>query len=180
MMWRDGYGVSRQDLYVTSLMDYHRSWHSRADELSETTKLFTLLGTYIKKQHGGRYYGKAMNVCRRLTAAYDAVLAEHDLLMMPTTPIKASRLPGPNASREEVVEKALNMIGNTFDIAHHPAMAVPWAMSEGLPVSLMLVGSTSTSQRSIGQLLPSSGPATGNRCRTLGCNHSPMGAIACT
>jgi amidase len=142
MMWGDGYGVSRQDLYVTSLMDYHRSWRSRADELSETTKLFTLLGTYIKKQHGGHYYGKAMNVCRRLTAAYDAVLAEHDLLMMPTTPIKASKLPGPNASREEVVEKALNMIGNTspFDITHHPAMAVPCAMSEGLPVSLMLVG----------------------------------------
>ena len=142
MMWGDGYGVSRQDLYVTSLMDFHRSWRSRADELSETTKLFTLLGTYIKKQHGGHYYGKAMNVCRRLTAAYDAVLAEHDLLMMPTTPIKASKLPGPNASREEVVEKALNMIGNTspFDITHHPAMAVPCGMSEGLPVSLMLVG----------------------------------------
>jgi len=142
MMWGDGYGVSRPDLYVTSLMDHHRSWRSRADEFSETAKLFTLLGTYIKKQHGGRYYGKAMNVCRRLTAAYDSVLAEHDLLMMPTTPIKASKLPAPGASREEVVDKALNMIGNTspFDITHHPAMAIPCAMSEGLPVSLMLVG----------------------------------------
>jgi len=59
-----------------------------------------------------------------------------------TTPIKASKLPGPKATREEYVDKALNMIGNTspFDITHHPAMAVPCGMSEGLPVSLMLVG----------------------------------------
>ena len=25
MMWGDGYGVSRPDLYVTSLMDFHRN-----------------------------------------------------------------------------------------------------------------------------------------------------------
>jgi len=52
------------------------------------------------------------------------------------------RLKSAAAARKEVVEKALNMIGNTspFDITHHPAMAVPCAMSEGLPVSLMLVG----------------------------------------
>ncbi len=43
MMYGDGYGVSRQDLYVTSLMDFHRNWRQRADEMSETTKLLTLL-----------------------------------------------------------------------------------------------------------------------------------------
>ena len=69
MMHGDGYGVSRPDLYVTSLMDKHRGWRERADEMSETTKLFTMFGTYINKQHGGRYYGKAMNITRLLTAA---------------------------------------------------------------------------------------------------------------
>jgi amidase len=142
MMWGDGYGLSRPDLYVTSLMDFHRGWRQRANELSETTKLFTLLGTYIHQQHGSRYYGKAMNVTRRLIAAYDAVLAEHDLLMMPTTPMKAPPMPKAGAQREEVVQRALEMITNTapFDISHHPAMAVPCGMSDGLPVSLMLVG----------------------------------------
>jgi amidase len=142
MMWGDGYGFSRPDLYVTSLMDFHRGWRQRANELSETTKLFTLLGTYIRKQHGGRYYGKAMNICRQLTAAYDAVLADCDLLLMPTTPMKAQPMPGAGASREEYVQRALEMIANTapFDISHHPAMAVPCGMSDGLPVSLMLVG----------------------------------------
>ncbi len=62
MMWGDGYGLSRPDLYVASLMDFHRGWRQRANELSETTKLFTLLGTYIHQEHGSRYYGKAMNI----------------------------------------------------------------------------------------------------------------------
>ena len=142
MMWGDGYGLSRPDLYVTSLMDFHRGWRRQADRLSETTKLFTLLGTYINQHHGSRYYGKAMNVVRQLTAAYDAVLAQHDLLLMPTTPMKATVMPKPGAPREEVVARALEMITNTapFDISHHPAMAVPCGMSDGLPVSMMLVG----------------------------------------
>jgi amidase len=142
MMWGDGYGVSRQDLYVTSLMDHQRGWRQRANEMSETTKLFTMLGTYINEQHGTRYYGKAMNITRRLTAAYDAALADCDLLLMPTTPMKAQAMPGPGASREEYVGGALNMITNTapFDISHHPAMAIPCGMADGLPVSVMLAG----------------------------------------
>ncbi|HEX6082252.1 MAG TPA: amidase [Methylomirabilota bacterium] len=142
MMWGDGYGVSRQDLYVTSLMDHQRGWRQRANEMSETTKLFTMLGTYINEQYGTRYYGKAMNITRRLTAAYDAALADCDLLLMPTTPMKAQPMPGPGASREEYVGRALDMITNTapFDISHHPAMAIPCGMADGLPVSVMLAG----------------------------------------
>jgi amidase len=142
MMWGDGYGVSRPDLYVTSLMDFHRGWRRRANEMSETTKLFTMLGTYIHKYHGNRYYGKAMNITRRLSAAYDAALATNDLLLMPTTPIKATPLPPADAPRELYVECALNMFANTAptDISHHPAMAVPCGISDGLPVSMMLIG----------------------------------------
>jgi amidase len=142
MMHGDGYGVSRPDLYVTSLMDFHRNWRTRANEMSETTKLFTLFGTYIRKHYGSRYYGKAMNLTRLLTAAYDAALAEYDLLLMPTTAIKATKLPAPDASREEIIELAFNMIANTapFDISHHPAMAIPCGMADGLPISMMLIG----------------------------------------
>jgi amidase len=142
MMYGDGYGVSRPDLYVTSLMDFHRNWRNRANEMSETTKLFTMFGTYMRKYYGSRYYGKAMNLTRLLTAAYDAVLDDYDLLMMPTTPVKSQPLPAPDASREVYVQKALEMTSNTmpFDITHHPAMAVPCGMSKGLPISMMLIG----------------------------------------
>jgi amidase len=142
MMHGDGYGVSRSDLYVTSLMDFHRNWRTRANELSETMKIVTMLGTYIRKYYGSRYYGKAMNQTRLLTAAYDKVLNEYDLLVMPTTAIKSQPIPAPDASREEIVQRAFEMLANTspFDITHHPAMSIPCGMSEGLPVGLQLVG----------------------------------------
>jgi amidase len=142
MMWGDGFGLSRPDLYAVSLMDFHRGWRQRANELSDTTKLFLMLGTYILGAHGSRYYGKAVNVTRRLTAAYDRVLSDFDLLVMPTTPMKATPLPGAAASREEYIQRALEMIPNTapFDVTHHPAFSVPCGMVDGLPVGLMLVG----------------------------------------
>jgi amidase len=142
MMWGDGYGVSRSDLYATSLMDFHRGWRRRADELSETTKLMTILGTYVNRQYGSRFYGKAVNISRRLKAAYDAVLADCDLLLMPTLPLKATKLPEPGAPREEIVARAFEMLANTapFDITHHPAMSIPCGLGDGLPIGMMLVG----------------------------------------
>jgi amidase len=142
MMFGDGYGLSRPDLYVTSLIDKLHGWTARANELSETTKILTTLGVYIKKYHGSRYYGKAMNVTRRLVEAYDAVLKDCDLLLMPTLPMKPTPLPPADAPRELYVQRALEMIGNTapFDITHHPAMTVPCGMIEGLPAGLMLIG----------------------------------------
>src|SRR5207237_4710476 len=60
MMYGDGYGLSRPDLYVTSLIDKLHGWSARANELSETTKVITTLGVYIKKYHGSHYYCKAL------------------------------------------------------------------------------------------------------------------------
>jgi amidase len=142
MMGGDGYGLSRQDLYVTSLIDKLHGWQLRADQLSETTKILTILGVHMKKKYGSRFYGKAVNISRRIQAAYDAVLAEYDLLLLPTMPMKATPLPPADASRELYVQRALEMITNTcpFDITHHPAITVPCGMSDGLPVGLMLAG----------------------------------------
>jgi amidase len=142
MMFGDGYGISRQDLYVTSMMDKLHGWALRANELSETAKVWTTFGAYVRKYHGTRYYGKAVNLSRRLAGAYDVVLKKYDLLLMPTLPMKAQPIPPADASREEYFQRATEMIGNTcpFDITHHPAMSVPCGMIDGLPAALMLVG----------------------------------------
>lgn len=142
MMWGDGYGASRLDLYVTSLMDAHRKWRERADELSESTKLFTLVGTYVRKHHGLRYYGKAQNIARKLRAEYDKVLRNYDLLLMPTVPLKATKLPAPEATREEYMQRAHEMLANVapFDLTHHPSISFPCGTSGGLPIGLMLTG----------------------------------------
>lgn len=142
MMLGDGYGTSRADLYVTSFMDFHRGWRERADELSETLKCAMLFAQYADDQHGKRYYGKAHNIVKTLRAAYDAVLADYDAILMPTVPMVATPLPAADASREEILQRGFEILTNTapFDITHHPALSVPCGMVDGLPVGMMLVG----------------------------------------
>jgi amidase len=142
MMKGNGFGTNWQGLYVTSLMQAHAGWRSRADELSESLKISMLVGEFMGRQGGGRYYAKAQNVRRRIRAAYDTVLTDYDLLLMPTLPLKATPLPPAHAPREEIVERAFEMIPNTapFDVTGHPAMSLPCGESDGLPIGLMLVG----------------------------------------
>ena len=143
MVRGNGMGTNWKGRYSTSLLDaYARGRLARADDLSDTVKLVVLAGQYLQDAYHGRYYAKAQNLARALTAAYDEALREVDLLLMPTIPMKATRLPAADAPREERVARALEMIPNTapFDVSGHPAMNVPCARSEGLPVGLMLVG----------------------------------------
>ena len=141
-LWTDGFGIGRNDLYVTSLTEAHRRWRGRADEFPDSVKACFLLGTYIRDTYGTRHYGKAINLSRRLTAAYDAALAEHDLLLMPTAPVKAMPMPGPEASRREYLHASHSLSINTapFNVTYHPAMNVPCGMVEGLPIGMMLIG----------------------------------------
>jgi amidase len=143
MVSGNGMGTNWKGHYLTALSEFYaRSRRARANDLSETVKLVVLLGQYMQDRYHGRYYAKAQNLARLLRAAYDEALRSVDLLVMPTTPMKATPLPAPNASREEYVARALQMIPNTcpFDVTGHPAMNVPCGLSEGLPVGMMLVG----------------------------------------
>jgi amidase len=143
MIKGDGFGYSWNGHYVTSLRDaYARGWRSRPNDMSETVKMVLLLGEYMHRYYHGRYYAKAQNLRRALKAAYDAVLAEHDLLVMPTVPFRATAIPPRDCSREEYVTLAFNMLGNTcpFDVSGHPAMTVPCAKVDDLPVGMMLIG----------------------------------------
>jgi amidase len=136
-------GTNWKGHYTTSLLDFYgRSRRVRANDLSETVKLVILLGQYMQDNYHGRYYAKAQNLARVLAAAYDEALKNVDLLVMPTLPLKATLIPPANASREEYVARALEMIANTcpFDVTGHPAITVPCGMSSGLPVGMMLIG----------------------------------------
>ena len=136
-------GTNWKGHYTTSLLDvYARGRITRANDLSETTKMTFLLGQYLQDKYHGRFYAKAQNLARSLKAAYEAALAEVDLLLMPTLPMKATRIPDADCPREETVLRALEMIANTapLNVTGHPAMSVPCSMSDGLPVGMMLIG----------------------------------------
>ena len=70
------------------------------------------------------------------------MLEAYDLLLMPTTPMKATPLPPPDAPLELYCQRAFEMLANTapFDVTGHPAMSLPCGMVDGLPVGVMLIG----------------------------------------
>jgi len=142
MMQGNGFGFNWQGLYLTSLMDFHSNWRMRANELADTLKNTMLLGHYMTKHYRGHYYAKGQNLVRRLRAAYDDALAACDLLLMPTLPMVATKLPEENAPISEILQRGFEMLPNTapFDCTHHPAMSVPCGLVDGLPVGMMLVG----------------------------------------
>ncbi|MGH7906518.1 MAG: amidase [Candidatus Binataceae bacterium] len=141
----EGNAVGRawKGYYPTDLVEYFaKSVRQNGHEMSVTAKLFFIIGRHMNEAHNGRFYAKAQNLARALTAAYDDALSRCDMLLMPTTPIKATKIPAHDAPIEEQVMRGIEMIPNTspFNATGHPALNVPCAMSEGLPVGMMLVG----------------------------------------
>lgn len=142
MVLHESHGLNWKGYYNTGLIDYYgRARRTLADNFSDTTKLVILLGQYMMDKYVGRYYGKALNLGRVLRDAYDEALKEVDLLLMPTTPMKAMLLIE-KPTTAQYFTMALGMIHNTcpFDVTGHPAMNVPCAKSQGLPVGMMLIG----------------------------------------
>ena len=80
--------------YPTSLMDAMRkALKCDASELPAFFKFFMAQGAFFKKHFGLHYYAKAMNIRRRLRQAYNEVLKDCDVLLMPTLPTTATALP---------------------------------------------------------------------------------------
>ena len=94
----NGAGIGHEGLYVTSLLDHAMGWRERADEFADTLKIASIFSRYTIDRYGGHFYAKAQNLRRRVRAGYDAVLATHDLLLLPTVPMKATPIPGKDAT----------------------------------------------------------------------------------
>lgn len=142
MLQSDGLGMGREDLFEPGFLAVQGGWRERPDDLPETMKSGLILSEYLRREHGHRLYARAVNLFRQLRAAYDAALDEVDLLLLPTTAMKAQELPPREAPIEVNVGAAWMNLANTspFNVSHHPAMSIPCGMGDGLPVGMMLVG----------------------------------------
>jgi amidase len=138
-----GMGTNWKGYYTLSLLEaYARGFREKAHLLSEPVKLQTLLGEALLRLYDGRYYARAQNLALGLRQTYDEALASTDVLLMPTTPMKATLLPDPSTSWVDSFPRNLEMTPNTapFNVTGHPALSVPCALSQGLPVGMMLIG----------------------------------------
>jgi amidase len=129
--------------YTTGLVDFYaQAKVARANRLPVNAQLFLLLAAWMRGTYRGYLHAKAKNLVRVVRAAYDEALARVDLLVMPTTPMRAPVLPDPDAAPEVRVAAGTTMTANTmpFNGTGHPAVSVPAHAPGGLPVGMMLVG----------------------------------------
>lgn len=114
---------------------------SHADQLSPQSKIMFILGTYMQRQYGGSLYAQAQNRRPGLRQAYDQILSDHDVIIMPTTP----GLPHPIDPEQSMVDFVLRgwgVLGNTSaaNLTGHPAISLPLGRAGNLPVGLMAMG----------------------------------------
>jgi amidase len=139
----NGYGMSWKGLYDPEVVEHYGSrWRADGSRFPETVKLVLLTGRYAMNRYQGKHYAMAQNLAIELRRAYDEALSRYDVLVMPTVPLQATLLPKPDAPREEVIPRALEMIANTCvtDVTGHPACSVPAGLVNGLPTGMMIIG----------------------------------------
>ncbi len=90
-LWKGFHPVSMQEAM-------YRGLGSRPQDLSGIMKVVCLAGEYLERACQNKYYSKAQNLTMALTSAYDRALSQYDVLVMPTLPYKATKLPAANAS----------------------------------------------------------------------------------
>ena len=139
----NGIASGLSSLHVPGLVDRSKVWRERANDFPPNVKAMMLFGTYLMETFDGRVYAKGQNLKRKATAIVSKVLDDYDLLLMPTVPMTAPKMPEPGCSMADHIFGAWCMLSNTptFDVTGHPSMTLPCGMSgDGLPVGLMLSG----------------------------------------
>jgi len=143
LMYGNGVGYHWKGLYNESLANtIGKSLQAQAQDLPAQVKFTLLVGSYLNRAYHGRLYAKAQNQRRLLREAYDRVLKQVAVLVMPSTPMTAHRY-NPNQTVSELIDHGWNMLANTapFNMTGHPSLSVPCGKSNGLPVGMMLTGS---------------------------------------
>lgn len=142
MVRGNGAGWNYKGHYSVGLSDFYGPARmTRANAFPLSLKTAIMLGQYLADHCYGHYYSKSQNLSRALRAAYDEALKSADLLLMPTTPMRAVKIPPPE-NPLAFFGSALGNVFNTcpFDVTGHPAISVPCGKHDGLPIGLMLVG----------------------------------------
>jgi amidase len=110
-------------------------------EMPPAYRVSAALGELLRTRYFGTVYAQAQNAIPAVRAAYDAALETVDAIIMPTTPTTAMERT-PEASMYDTQVHSFSMAVDTpvHNATGHPALSIPAAEAEGMPLGLMLVG----------------------------------------
>ncbi|PVD26319.1 hypothetical protein C0Q70_13990 [Pomacea canaliculata] len=132
-----------------------RGLNSDLEKLPTVVKRYLIFGEFLERSIGPSLRGKGRNLILALADAYDSLLQEVDVLIMPTLPRKAAKIPPPGTPLQDIYRHTNSWSANTrsFNLTGHPAISVPVGRCVGpvttrscnmgddqLPVGLMVVG----------------------------------------
>ena len=110
-------------------------------EMPPAYRVSAALGELLRTRYFGTVYAQAQNAIPKIRAAYDQALEAVDAIIMPTTPTVAMKR-SPDASMYETQMRSFSMAINTpvHNATGHPALSMPAAEADGLPLGVMLIG----------------------------------------
>ncbi|KAI0378488.1 amidase signature enzyme [Hypomontagnella monticulosa] len=106
---------------------------------------------WIQEKYGAKVQGKAMNLLKATSDAYDKALKEFDVLVMPTLPYPPPKMPEPGSDEGPLsfLTRSIGLVANTcpFNNSGHPALSLPVGFvparedpSVKLPTAMQIVG----------------------------------------
>lgn len=129
------YGSREGDLHLNS---HYMTCQSRSLFGTEV-KLRICLGNYILRAgHYDKFYGKAQIARRRIAAGFRKAFQDFDFLLLPVFPTRAFK-PG-EFQDDPLALKLADLFTVTANLAGLPAISLPVALSDGLPVALQIMG----------------------------------------
>ena len=128
------YGVRAENLPL-----FETYMRSRAEGFGAEARRRILLGTYaLSRGYYDAYYVKAKKVQNLIRQAYEEVFRHVDVLVTPTAPTTAFKL------GEKINDPLAMYLEDIFtvgiNVAGLPAVSIPVAESEGLPVGMQIIG----------------------------------------
>lgn len=146
MIKGNGHGYNWKGSYDLPLQEaLAGAYNLRPFDCPLPVKIVMIFAEYMQRNYQNKFYGKAQNLVQHLTMEYNRILKDYDVIVMPTIPAKAFKLPSKGHSVYETLKLELDMIRNTapFNATGHPALSVNAGLSEGLPAlpcGMMIVG----------------------------------------
>jgi amidase len=145
MFRSEGEGVGHMGYIDTGRMDaYAHDRRASSPLLAHQIKAWVLADRQMRDRYANGGFGRLHNLRLLVRREIDAALSRFDLLLTPTLPITAPRLPDHPAPFAEVAQRtSAALCYNTapLNLSGHPSLSIPsGADAAGLPTATQIIG----------------------------------------